>query len=298
MTGDGTPLQLTAGAVDVPGYEFPEDAARAVALAARHGVWRSSPQGSVPVLDGCRPDEAAAIISQALTNGASWLAPEHVTALLGCYGLPLVSTRVVPDAEGAVAVAEALGVPVVLKAVATGLLHKSDAGGVVLDLEGADAVRAGALQIATAVTAAGHKLEGFVVQPMAAGGVELIVGVVHDQSFGPALACGAGGTTAELIKDVAVRITPVTDLDTAAMLRSLKTFPLLDGYRGAVRCDVAAVETVLLRVSAMVQAHPEIAELDCNPVIAGPHGATIVDARLRVMAAEPAPSAPSVRGVS
>ena len=200
-----------------------------------------------------------------------------------------------PDAEGAVAAAQALGVPVVLKAVATGLLHKSDAGGVMLGLDGADAVRAGALQIEAAVTAAGHALEGFVVQPMAAGGVELIVGVVHDQSFGPVLACGAGGTTAELIKDVAVRITPVTDLDAAAMLRSLRTFPLLDGYRGAAPCDVAAVEDVLLRVSALVQAHPEIAELDCNPLIAGPHGATIVDARLRVTAAEPAPSAPSVR---
>jgi acetyl coenzyme A synthetase (ADP forming)-like protein len=298
MTGDGTPPQLHVGAVDVPGYEFPEDAARAVALAARHGVWRSSPQGSVPVLDRCRPDEAAAIISQALTDGASWLAPEHVAALLDCYGLPLVDTRMVPDAEGAVAAAEALGVPVVLKAVATGLLHKSDAGGVMLALDGADAVRAGALQIEAAVTAADHALEGFVVQPMAPGGVEMIVGVVHDQSFGPVLACGAGGTTAELIKDVAVRITPVTDIDAAAMLRCLKTFPLLDGYRGAVRCDVAAVEDVLLRVSAMVQAHPEIAELDCNPLIAGPHGATIVDARLRVTAAEPAPSAPSVRAIT
>jgi acyl-CoA synthetase (NDP forming) len=164
-----------------------------------------------------------------------------------------------------------------------------------LDLDGAAAVRAGAREIEAAVTAAGHALEGFVVQPMAASGVEMIVGVVHDQSFGPVLACGAGGTTAELIKDVAVRITPVTDLDAAAMLRSLKTFPLLDGYRGAVRCDVAAVEDVLLRVSAMVQAHPEIAELDCNPLIAGPHGVTIVDARLRVAPAEPAPPAPSVR---
>ena len=94
MTGDGTPPQLNAGAVDVPGYEFPEDAARAVALAARHGVWRSGPQGSVPLLDGCRPDEAAAIISQALSDGACWLAPEHVAALLDCYGLPLVSTQV------------------------------------------------------------------------------------------------------------------------------------------------------------------------------------------------------------
>ena len=103
------------------------------------------------------------------------------------------------------------------------------------------------------------------------------------------LACGAGGTSAELINDVAVRITPLTDLDAHEMLRSLKIFPLLDGYRGAPRCDVAAIEDVLLRVSAMVEAHPEIAELDCNPLIATRDGAVIVDARVRV---EPPPAPP------
>jgi len=133
------------------------------------------------------------------------------------------------------------------------------------------------------------------VPPMTPAGVEMIVGVVHDESFGPVLACGAGGTNAGLIQDVAVRITPLTDLDAGEMVRSLKTFPLLDGYRGAPPCDVAAIEDVLLRVSAMVQAHPEIAELDCNPLIAGPQGAMIVDARLRVAASEPARPTPSVR---
>ena len=295
MTGEGIPSELAAGAVRVPGYEFPEDAARAVALAARYGVWRTSPLGTIPSLADCRPDEAAAIISEELGQGSSWLAPERVSALLACYGLPLISTRVVADAAGAVQAASELGVPIALKAVATGLLHKSDAGGVALDLAGDGAVRSAAQRIAAAVTDAGHALEGFVVQPMAPTGVEMIVGVVHDESFGPVLACGAGGTTAELIKDVAVRITPVTDLDAAEMVRSLKTFALLDGYRGTPPCDVAAVEDVLLRVSAMVQAHPEIAELDCNPVVVGPAGATIVDARLRLAPSEPAPPAPSIR---
>lgn len=182
-----------------------------------------------------------------------------------------------------------------LKAVATGLLHKSDAGGVMLDLDGATAVRAAGRRIEAAVTGMGHELEGFVVQPMAPRGVELIAGVVHDESFGPVLACGAGGTTAELIKDVAVKITPLTDRDAGEMIRSLKTFALLDGFRGAVPCDLDAIEDVLLRVSAMVEAHPEIAELDCNPVIAGPRGATIVDARVRVAPAQPPPAAPSLR---
>jgi acyl-CoA synthetase (NDP forming) len=242
-----------------------------------------------------RPDEAAAIISDALAAGAGWLAAEQVTALLDCYRLPLIQTRVVRDADAAAAVAEELGVPLALKAVASGLLHKSDAGGVALNLDGAAAVRAAASEVESAVARAGHDLEGFVVQPMATEGVELIVGVVHDHSFGPVLACGAGGTSAELLKDVAVRITPVTDVDAADMVRSLKTFPLLDGFRGAPRCDLAAIEDVLRRVSAMVEAHGEIAELDCNPLLAGPDGATIVDARVRVEAAVPPPPMPSLR---
>jgi acyl-CoA synthetase (NDP forming) len=125
--------------------------------------------------------------------------------------------------------------------------------------------------------------DGAVATPPA--GVELIIGVVNDHSFGPVLACGAGGTTAELINDVAVRITPISDDDARQMLRSLRTFPLLDGYRGAPRCDVDAVEEILLRVGAMVEQHPEIVELDCNPVIVGPDGAVIVDARVRVQTA-------------
>jgi acetyl coenzyme A synthetase (ADP forming)-like protein len=295
MTGDGPPPELGSDQVQVPGYDFPEDAARAVALAARHGRWRARPEGSFAVPPGCRSDEAAAIISEALADGSSWLEPARVTALLDCYGLPLVTTRIVADAEHAVEAAMELGGPVALKAIATDLLHKSDSGAVRLALDGPDAVRGAALDIETAVKSAGLELDGLLVQPMAASGVELIVGVVHDHSFGPVLACGAGGTSAELIKDVAVAITPVSDLDAREMVRSLKTFPLLDGYRGASRCDLAAIEDVLLRVSAMVQAHSEIAELDCNPLIAGPEGALIVDARVRVEATGPPPPVPSLR---
>ncbi len=234
------------------------------------------------MLTDTHPEPAAAIISQELAAGSGWLSPAHVAELLRCYGIPLVATRVAPDVDGAVAAAAELGVPVALKAIASGLVHKSDAGGVLLHLDGPEAVRNAGLQIDAAVQRAGHTLEGLIVQPMVPEGVELIVGVVNDRSFGPVLACGAGGTTAELIKDVAVRITPVTDVDAHDMIRSLRTYPLLDGYRGAPRCDVAAIEDVLLRVSAMVEAHPEIAELDLNPLVASPDGAVIVDARVRV----------------
>jgi acetyl coenzyme A synthetase (ADP forming)-like protein len=289
MTSEGPPAELASERARVPGYEFPEDAARAIALAAKHGRWRARPEQRPRAAAGTRPDEAAAIISRQLARGPGWLAPAQVVALLDCYGLPLIETRVVRDAAEAAAAAGELGVPVALKASARGLIHKTDAGGVKLGLAGAAQVRAAAAEIERAVAAAGHSLEGLVVQPMAPTGVELIVGVVNDHSFGPVIACGAGGTTAELIKDVAVRITPLTELDAHEMVRSLKTFPLLDGYRGAPRCDVSAVEDVLLRLSVMVEAHPEIVELDCNPILATAEGAPIVDARVRVETA-PAPA--------
>jgi acetate---CoA ligase (ADP-forming) len=166
---------------------------------------------------------------------------------------------------------------------------------VLLDLDGAEAVRAGARKIRAAVARAGSRVEGLVVQPMASGDVELLMGVVHDESFGPVIACGAGGTRAELLGDVAVRITPLTDLDAGEMLRSLRSYPLLEGYRGSPPCDVEALEDVLLRLSALVQAHAEVAELDANPVVAGPRGALILDARVRVSEAKARKPEPSLR---
>jgi acyl-CoA synthetase (NDP forming) len=178
---------------------------------------------------------------------------------------------------------------VALKGVAPRLVHKTEAHAVRLGLAGADQVRTAATEMVEAVAAAGYRLEGFLVQRMVGNGVELLVGVVHDASFGPVIACGAGGTAVELLKDVAVRITPLTDLDAAEMVRSLATFPLLDGYRGAPRVDVAALEELLLRVSALVEAHPEIAELDCNPVKVLADGVVVVDARVRIEPAAPPP---------
>src|SRR4029453_5665308 len=186
--------------------------------------------------------------------------------------------------EEAGAAANELGGPVALKAVAPRLVHKTEGGAVRPALAGAEAAKAAAAEMAAAVAAEGYAVDGFLVQRMVGEGVELLVGVVHDASFGPVIACGAGGTAVELLKDVAVRITPLTDMDAADMVRSLATFPLLEGYRGAPKADVAALEELLLRVSALVEAHPEIAELDCTPVKVGPDGAVVVDARIRVEA--------------
>src|SRR4029077_17945599 len=146
----------------------------------------------------------------------------------------------------------------------------------------ARAVEKAATEMGESFASSGREVEGYQVQPIVDGGVEMIVGVVQDKHFGPVLACGAGGTATELLKDVSVRITPITRGYADRMVRSLKTFPLLDGYRGAPKADVAALEDVLLRVSALIDRHSEIAEMDLNPLIVHPTGATVVDARIRL----------------
>jgi len=190
--------------------------------------------------------------------------------------LPLVDTQLAGSAHEAARVAKGFGGEVALKAVATGVLHKSDAGAVRLHLKQNQVARA-AKEMSNALELAGHRVSAFQVQPMVSEGVEMLVGVVQDQHFGPVLACGAGGTATELLKDVAVRITPITKGDADRMVRSLRTLPQLDGYRGSPRADVDALEEVLLRVSALVEAHSEIAEMDLNPLIVHPTGATVVD---------------------
>lgn len=293
LSAAGIPAELADERVRIPSFSYPEDAARALAHVVRYARWRARPEGTLPRFVA-REEEAAAIVRTALARAAGWLAPEEVGRLFACYGLPLVATHFAATPEEAGSIAAKLGGPVALKAVAPSLLHKSDAGGVRLSLAGAVEVRSHARDMAEAVRASGHDVSGFLVQPMAPRGVELLVGMVNDPAFGPVVACGAGGTAVELLKDVAVGVAPLTDRDASEMVRSLRTFPLLDGYRGAAKCDVRAVEDALLRVSAMVERHPEIAELDANPLVALPDGAIIVDARVRVEA--PVPAAPLVGG--
>jgi acetate---CoA ligase (ADP-forming) len=291
MSAHELPAGADGGGQRLPRYQFPEDAARALVRAAEYGSWRQRPQGEVPRLPEARSDEAAAVLAAALADGPGgrWLGPDEVARLLACYGVPVAEWRLAGSPEEAGAAANVLGGPVALKAVAPGLVHKTETGAVRLGLAGAEAVQAAAVEMAAAVAGEGYTVDGFLVQRMVGEGVELLVGVVHDASFGPVIACGAGGTAVELLKDVAVRITPLTDVDAAEMVRSLQTFPLLEGYRGAPKADVAALEDLLLRVSALVEAHPTIAELDCNPVKVLPEGVVAVDARVRVEPASPPP---------
>jgi acetyl coenzyme A synthetase (ADP forming)-like protein len=282
MSAHGVPPELRGEGVRIPSYAFPEEAARALAHAAHYGEWLARPEGSVPAFAQLRSAEAASILGRALVNGPRWLDPDEVAALLACYGLPLAEWRMADSPAAAGDAARELAGPVALKAVASGLIHKTEAGGVRLGLATPAEVEAAATEMATRIG-----VERFLVQRMVPSGVEMLIGVVHDPSFGPVVACGAGGTAVELLRDVNVRIAPLTDLDAREMVRSLATFPLLQGYRGGQSADVAALEDAILRVSALVEAHPEIAELDCNPVVVLPTGAVIVDARIRVEAPIP-----------
>ncbi|MEW6059389.1 MAG: GNAT family N-acetyltransferase [Actinomycetota bacterium] len=287
MSAKGLPEDLQAEGMRIPSFAFPEQAAIAMAHACGYGRWRGRPSGTVPRFHDLRADAAAAVIAAGLERDSGWLAAKEVDELLSCYGLPIVRSERATTPTEAGAAAARIGTPIALKAFGPDIVHKTDIGAVRLGLSGSAAVENAANEMASVIAAAGLSMEGFVVQEMVTEGVEMLVGVANDPLFGPVVACSAGGTAVELVRDVSVRVTPITDLDATEMVRSLKTFPLLDGFRGAPKADVAALEDVILRVSALVGEHPEVAEMDCNPVMVLSHGAVIVDARIRVQEAPP-----------
>jgi acyl-CoA synthetase (NDP forming) len=228
-------------------------------------------------------DEAGLIIAKALHRDGGWLTPDEAQELLALYGVHVIEQRVVSIPSEAVAAAAELGGEIALKAIAPGLIHKADIGAVRLHLAGPEAVLSAATDMAGSVKSAiGQAPTGYLVQRMAPAGVEMLVGVVNDRQFGPTIACGAGGGLVEVMNDVSVRLSPLSRSDAASMLHDLRSFRLLEGYRGSPPCDIAALENVLLRVSAMAEEHPQIAEMDCNPVIVSATGAVVVDALIRV----------------
>jgi acyl-CoA synthetase (NDP forming) len=205
--------------------------------------------------------------------------------LLACYGIAQVSTRPVTTEKAAVAAAVELGTPVVLKADVPGLVHKTDAGAVQLDLHGAGEVRGAYRALADRF---GARMSGALIQPMITGGTEVIAGVVQEPVFGPLVVFGLGGVTTDVLGDRSARLSPLTDTDAAALIRSIRAAPLLLGHRGTPAADLTALQDILLRVSRLADDLPQIAELDLNPVIARADGAHVVDTRIRIL---PAPRA-------
>ncbi len=260
----------------VPVYDFPEAAVRALGHAARYADWRRRPPGRRPAIPPAMIGAVRSVVAAELADrpAGGWLDPVRGTELLTAFGIPVCRTVAVSTAAEAVAAAEQLGYPVVVKAGGR-VVHKTETGGVRLGLRDADAVRAA---FAAVSTGAG----GAVVQPTAAAGTELIIGATRIDPYPPLVMIGLGGTATELLGDRAVRLAPLTDTEARAAIHSLRSAPLLLGYRGQPPADVAAVEDVLLRVAALADELPELAELDLNPVIATPGGVLAVDVKVRL----------------
>ncbi len=289
MSSRGVPAELRRADVRVPSFAFPEDAAIALAHAVRYAQWRARPPSDPPRFDDLRRDEAAAVVARALGQGGGWLGPAETWQLLRCYGFDVVEQAVARTPEEAARAAAELGGELVLKAFAPGLTHKTERGAVRLGLRTPDEVREAAVEMARRLEAEGFFGLTFIIQRYVTGGVEMLAGMVHDRHFGPVVVCGAGGVFVELLKDIAVRLTPLTREDAAEMVRELKSYPLLTGFRGSPPVDVAAFEEALLRLSALAEDLPDVAEADLNPVLVREHGAVILDARIRVEPAQRPP---------
>jgi acetate---CoA ligase (ADP-forming) len=271
----------------VPSFTYPETAVRALAHALRYGEWRARPAGTVPVLENVDTNEARRRLPReekvnlggaegAIASG--WVSGAEAMGVLAAFGIPVARTFEAYSADEAGKWADEIGGPIALKVL--GPVHKSEGGGVQLGLQGYSSV-------ASAYEAMhqgfGGAMTGALLQPMApAGGVETIVGAVQDPAFGPLIVFGLGGVTVEVLGDHVTRLAPLTDLDAREMVAGLRGSALLENYRGRPGVDIEALVDVLHRVSRLVEDVPEIAELDCNPVIATPDGVLVVDARVRV----------------
>jgi acyl-CoA synthetase (NDP forming)/GNAT superfamily N-acetyltransferase len=272
-------VRMLPGDPALPAYADPEAAARALARAARYGSWRARPPSTVPEVGDLREQDARSIVASffARMPGGGWLSAEEADGLLRCYGIPMVEFIRAADADAAADAADRLGGHVVIKADVPGLLHKSAAGAVELDLHGSGEVRAAVRRLQAKFAG---RLSGLLVEPMIAGGVETIVGVVQEPVFGPVVVFGLGGVATDVLGDRAARLAPLTVVDADDLIHAIRAADALPAH------DV--LRDVLLRVSRLADDLPQVAELDLNPVIARPDGVVAVDARIRVTSRHPA----------
>ena len=287
MADQGRPQPLDSGGERIPAYAFPENAARALAKIAAYAEWRVQPPGLLWGFDDVHAEDARGVCRGAVdARGEDWLTAEETRRVLNAFGLPLAASAVAHTADDAAALAAVLGFPVVAKIMSHAVQHKTEIGGVRLNLQDESAVRRAFNDIRALAKDAGVLAaeDGVLIQPMLTGGVETMIGVAADRLFGPLIGFGLGGIYVELLGDVRFRIAPLTDRDADELLREIRGYKLLQGYRGQPAADIDALRDVLLRVSRLADEVPEIVELDLNPVIALPagHGCRIVDARIKV----------------
>ncbi len=268
----------------VPNYEFPENAVKALAASTRLVAMRELGRREYVQFSDCDVQKAQKVIAGFLGNdNEKYLTQADCRALFECYKLPLLKSGIAKSAEEAAGIVAGIGKKVVMKVMSADVVHKFDAGGVLLNIEGADGAKAGYAKIYEniAKNVPGAKIEAILIEEMAEKGVETIIGCNRD-GLGPLMMFGLGGTLVELLKDVSFRLAPMWKVSAERMIREIKAFKVLDGYRGTPKCDLDSVVDVLLRMSTMVVNHPEIAECDINPLIvhAEGQGASVADSRV------------------
>jgi acetate---CoA ligase (ADP-forming) len=283
MHSSGAPREIASRTAKFPVFPFPERAARALRKAVDYAEWLDEPVGHRVTFEDIDRDRARAIVdatARSAPDDGAWMDPDDVDAVMSAYGIRVPRSATVHSSEDAVAFGGELEGSVVLKVVSPSAVHKSDVGGVALDVSGDEAIRAAYDRVIAAVP----DPQGVLVQEYVTGGHEVLIGMVEDPNFGPLIVFGLGGIFVELIGDVAFRIHPLTDVDARAMIGEVKSARLLEGYRGGDAGDIDAVVDTLLRVSALVEDMPEILEMDLNPVKVGRpgDGVRIVDARIKV----------------
>lgn len=222
------------------------------------------------------------IFEEAHKQGRKFLLEPEAKAVCREYGIPVTDFGVAKDAEEAVRLARETGYPVVLKIISPDIIHKFDVGGVILNLKSAEEVRDAYKRILVNVRRQKPNAEitGILIQEMAPSSTEIIVGATKDPQFGSALMFGLGGIFVEVLKDVSFRIAPITKTDAKEMINEVKGYPILRGYRGQPPADINSIVEILLNTSKLVTDHPEIRELDLNPILVYEKGAKTVDARI------------------
>jgi acyl-CoA synthetase (NDP forming) len=227
-------------------------------------------------------NQTTSIINQAQKEKRKALLEPEAKTICSEYDISVNKFKVATTEAEAAAYADEIGYPIVLKIVSPDIIHKSDAGGVLVNLKTAADVAAGFTKIIGNAKKykADAQIVGVLIQEMAPSGIEVIVGAIKDPTFGPTVMFGLGGIFVELLKDVNFRVAPLTVEDAKEMITTLKAFPLLNGYRGSQPADLEALTTIMVNVSRLILEHPEIKELDLNPIMAYSKGAKTVDARI------------------
>jgi acyl-CoA synthetase (NDP forming) len=295
MTRDGdtsgTPILRGAG---LPVYTFPESAAQALAAMDRYRRIRERPAGSVREFRDTDRDKVKAIIDHAQLVGRTQLLPEEVSELLAAWGFSTLPSCTVEQRADLALAARQMGYPLVMKIVADGITHKSDVGGVKLNLRDERDLLRAYDEIAASVAALSQKIAQWAVtlEPMITGGREVVMGITFDPLFGPLAMVGMGGIYVEVLKDVAFRLVPVTDVDVEAMVKSLRGYPILEGVRGEAAVHLPTLHEQLARLAALAAEFPQIREMDVNPFLMFPEAAKCVAVDARITLGNPAGATP------